>query len=83
MKRQEAAEEAAKATRGTWGAGKPAAATTTTEGPAKGKGKRGDAEKGEKPQAGEKAEKADKGEKPAKGEKKAKADEGEKKGKKK
>jgi large subunit ribosomal protein L9 len=66
MKRQEAAEEAAKATRGTWGAGKPAAVTEVkTEAPAK----------GDKKAKGEKAEKG--GEKADKPEKKAKADAGE------
>ena len=45
MKRQEAAEEAAKATRGTWGAGKPAATEAKAEAPAKGE-KKGKAEKG-------------------------------------
>jgi large subunit ribosomal protein L9 len=64
MKRQEAAEEAAKATRGTWGAGKPAATDSKSDAP-----------KGEKKAKAEKSDKADKPEKKAKsddGDKKAK-----------
>lgn len=96
MKRQEAAEEAAKATRGTWGAGKPAAtdAKKTDEGRGEKpvKADRGDkaeksdkGDKSDKAEKGDKAPKADKPEKAAKPEKKAKADAdgGEKKGKKK
>lgn len=72
MKRQEAAEEAAKATRGTWGAGKAATTEAKSDAPAKG-------DKKAKSDKAEKAEKADKAEKKAKPE----AAEGEKKAKKK
>jgi large subunit ribosomal protein L9 len=78
QQRLDAMEEAAKATRGTWGAPKT---EKKEEAPADGKKSKGDkpAKSGEKGDKAEKAEKSDKGEKKGKPE----AEAGEKKGKKK